>query len=77
MSGARPRRGDERIWRVTEVDGEHTHWRDLGRLVRCVDCANLAVGDDGSRWCSHWDKKVPVDGFCHLGEEREVSNGAK
>lgn len=37
-------------------------------LVRCSDCANLAVGDDGSRWCSHWDKKVPVDGFCHLGE---------
>lgn len=49
----------------------------IPELVRCADCANLAVGDDGSRWCSHWDKKVPVDGFCHLGEEREVSNGDK
>lgn len=49
----------------------------MPKLVRCADCTNLAVGDDGSRWCSHWDKKVPVDGFCHLGEEREVSNGAK
>lgn len=40
----------------------------MPELVRCADCDNRAVGDDGSRWCSHWDKKVPADGFCHLGE---------
>lgn len=40
-------------------------------LVRCRDCRNLAVAADGSRYCAHWSRKVPLDGYCHLGEPSE------
>lgn len=39
-------------------------------LVRCADCANLAVAADGSRYCNVWGRKVPLDGYCHLGERK-------
>lgn len=64
------KRGDERIMRVTEVNCGRTTWVRVGGLVRCMDCANLAVSEDGTRWCSHWSRKVPLDGYCHLGERR-------
>lgn len=39
-------RGDERIVRVTEIDGERTSWVCEGELVRCRDCVNWgAMGD--------------------------------
>lgn len=38
-------------------------------LVRCRDCANCATTSDGSGpYCSHWSRRVPWDGYCHLGE---------
>ena len=40
-------------------------------LVRCRDCWNMAVATDGSRYCAHWSRRVPLDGFCHLGERKE------
>lgn len=55
------------VMEVVILDGVET-WIYERDLIQCADCANLAVGDDGSRWCSHWNKKVPMDGFCHLGE---------
>lgn len=40
------KRGDERIMRVTEIDGERASWVCEGELVRCVDCVNWgAMGD--------------------------------
>lgn len=43
-------------------------------LVRCADCWNLAVSTDGSRYCAHWMRKVPLDGYCHLGERKDEKN---
>lgn len=34
------KRGDLRIMRVTEIDGERATWVDAGELVRCADCVN-------------------------------------
>lgn len=34
------KRGEERIMRVTEIDGERTSWVDEGELVRCDGCVN-------------------------------------
>lgn len=39
-------RGDERIMRVTEIDGGRISLVDEGELVRCRDCVNWgAMGD--------------------------------
>lgn len=44
------RRGDERIMRVTEIDGGRTTWVDEGELVRCEDCVNWnTMAPDGLR----------------------------
>lgn len=41
-------------------------------LVRCRDCVNCATAADGSGpYCAHWSRRVPWDGYCHLGERRE------
>lgn len=37
-------------------------------LVRCADCARLASAADGSAYCARLSRRVPPDGFCHLGE---------
>ena len=39
------KRGEERIMRVTEIDGERTSCVDEGELVRCEVCVNW-----GGRW---------------------------
>ena len=65
------KRGDERIVRVCDVNGPRTSWHEVGGLVRCSDCANLALATDGSRYCAHWSRRVSLDGFCHLGEREE------
>lgn len=40
------KRGDERIMRVTEIDGERASWVCEGELVRCEGCVNWgAMGD--------------------------------
>lgn len=39
-------RGNERIMRVTEIDGERVSWVREGELVRCRYCVNWgAMGD--------------------------------
>lgn len=65
------RRGDERIMRCTEVNCGRSTWVRESYLVRCRDCANLAVAAGGARYCAHWSRKVPMDGYCHLGERSE------
>ncbi|MEE0477959.1 MAG: hypothetical protein UDK32_08830 [Adlercreutzia sp.] len=40
------KRGEERIMRVTEIDGERTSWVDEGELVRCDGCVNWGAMDD-------------------------------
>ena len=63
------RRGDEAVWRVAEVDAGTLAWREVQPLVRCGDCANLAVASDGTVYCNWWGRKVPPDGYCHNGEK--------
>lgn len=40
------KRGDERIMRVTEIDGERASWVCEGELVRCESCVNWDAMDD-------------------------------
>lgn len=35
-------------------------------LVRCVECGLRGTATDGSLYCTHWSRKVPETGFCHL-----------
>lgn len=70
-------RGEEQIWRATEVNGRRTTLVPVGGLVRCKDCAHGTL--------SH-QRGVPVvechvmrsynrpDGYCHLGERKEIAN---
>lgn len=42
--------------------------------VHCKDCAYCEV-NDYTGWCSYWDSKVFIDGFCSNGrkaDERET-----
>lgn len=39
------KRGDERIMRVTEIDGERASWVCEGELVRCESCVNWDAMD--------------------------------
>lgn len=63
--------GEERVMRYAGVEYSEERWIDEGELVRCRDCWNMAVATDGSRYCAHWSRRVPLDGFCHLGEREE------
>lgn len=38
----------------------------LQDLVRCVECRLRGTATDGSLYCTHWSRKVPETGFCHL-----------
>lgn len=35
-------------------------------LIRCRECGARDVATDGSLYCTHWSRKVPEMGFCHL-----------
>ena len=39
------KRGEERIMRVTEINGERTSLADEGELVRCEGCVNWGAMD--------------------------------
>ena len=41
-------------------------------VVRCRDCLSLSEASDGSRYCGQLMRKVPMNGFCHLGVRRDV-----
>ena len=70
------KRGEERIWRVCDVDGPRMSCREAGEIVRCRDCVNCAMASDGSgTYCAHWGHRVPLGGFCHLGERRNDERG--
>ena len=38
----------------------------LQDLVRCGRCGLRETVTDGSLYCTHWSRKVPEMGFCHL-----------
>lgn len=51
-------------------------------LVRCVECRLRGTATDGSLYCTHWSRKVPEMGFCHLAspdpakvDPRDISIG--
>lgn len=39
-------RGEEQIWRATEVNGRQTTWFSVGDLVRCERCVNWGAMND-------------------------------
>ena len=66
------KRGEERIMRVTEIDGERTSWVDEGELVRCADASTGETDEDAVvTWNARAERtcrKVP--GKMHYGERR-------
>lgn len=44
------KRGDERIMRVTEIDGERVSWVCEGELVRCEGCVNWGSPPTGAEY---------------------------
>lgn len=58
-------RGDERIMRVTEIDGERASWVDEGELVRCRDCVNWGADPVyPSDYCQVVRKYVRPNDWC-------------
>lgn len=59
------KRGDERIMRVTEIDGERTSWVCEGELVRCESCVNWNTMADGATEANiRWRKDADGDRWC-------------
>lgn len=78
------KRGDERIMRVTEIDGERVSWVCEGELIRCRDCIYWCDEDFclNPQWqtgprSSEGIVKFPCtfpDDFCSYSERREVTD---
>lgn len=64
------KRGEERIMRVTEIDGERTSWVDEGELVRCESCVNWGAMDDlhPPDYCPVVSKCTRQGDWCCWGE---------
>lgn len=71
------KRGEERIIRVTEIDGERTSWADEGELVRCADCVNWGeMAPEGSQgWCPIVRKCTRAGDWCCWGAKGESDEG--
>lgn len=78
------KRGEERIMRVTEIDGERTSWVDEGELVRCADC--FYWRDDDFCVNPQWQGRRTANGliefpcafaedFCSYAERKEATDG--
>lgn len=66
-------RGRELIMRVTEIDSERASLVDEGELVRCRDCRHSdETPEGGMPVCDKLHRRVPSDGYCHLGERSEA-----
>ena len=72
------KRGDERIMRVTEIDGERASWVCEGELVRCRDCVNWgAMGDvyHLPDYCPVVRKCTRPSDWCCWGARKGESDG--
>ena len=60
------KRGDERIMRVTEIDGERASWVCEGELVRCDGCVNWGAlaGNYSPDWCPVVQKHTRPTDWC-------------
>ena len=68
------KRGEERIMRVTEIDGERTSWVDEGELVRCSDCVNWGAESIYEHdYCQVVRKYVRPSDWCCWGAGKGVS----
>ena len=70
------KRGEERIMRVTEIDGERTSWVDEGELVRCDGCVNwgaMAVNSSPD-WCTVVQKYTRPSDWCCWGAGKGESD---
>lgn len=70
-------RGNERIMRVTEIDGERASWVCEGELVRCRDCVNWgAMGDlYPPDYCPVVRKCTRPSDWCCWGARKGESDG--
>lgn len=77
------KRGEERIMRVTEIDGERTSWVDEGELVRCADCVYWR--DDDFCVNPQWQGSRTANGliefpftfaedFCSYADKKEATD---
>ncbi len=70
------KRGEERIMRVTEIDGERTSWVDEGELVRCDGCVNWGAmaGNYSPDWCTVVQKYTRPSDWCCWGAGKGESD---
>lgn len=71
------KRGEEQIWRATDVNGRQTTWVSVGELVRCKDCANGTLSHQRGVLvveCHVMRSYNSSDGYCHLGERKEIAD---
>lgn len=77
------KRGEERIVRVTEIDGERTSWVDEGELVRCADCVYWCDDDfcANTKWQAGRTSNGLVtfpctfaEDFCSYAEKKEATD---
>lgn len=66
------KRGEERIMRVTEIDGELTSWVDECELVRCERCVNWGAlaGNYSHDWCPVVQKHTRPTDLCCWGARK-------
>lgn len=71
------KRGEERIMRVTEIDGERTSWVDEGELVRCDGCVNWGTLTPkySEDWCHVVSKCTLARGWCCWGARKGENDG--
>lgn len=65
------KRGEEHIWRATEVSGRQTTWVRVGELVRCERCVNWGSMpfDYPIDWCHVVQKCTRPSDWCCWGRE--------
>lgn len=68
------KRGDERIWRVCDIDGQRASWREVGEIVRCKDCAHGTLASLNGVLvveCAVTRMYRDPGGYCNLSERRD------
>ena len=78
------KRGEERIWRISDVDVHRASCREVGELVRCKDCIYWKDEDfcANPQWLSGVGTRSGVvefpctfpDEFCSYAEKEEATD---
>lgn len=68
------KRGEERIWRISDVDGHRVSCREVGELVRCKDCSHGTLTSLRGVLvveCAVIRMYKNPDGYCDRGERKD------